>query len=105
MHGALSCVRVSVYVFSERGESGNVFGLIFNGNSGDREHFALSRLVIGRGLLVVKPQLEGMWCNMPVVWSPDPCLESPTNWSAFVPTPFPESVGKVFRNFVMSANA
>jgi hypothetical protein len=80
-----ACMVVFVCMCRESGESGNVFGVLFNANPSDREHFALSRCVVGGSVLVVKSQLEGRCCNMPVVWSPDPCLECGTKWSPFVP--------------------
>lgn len=82
-------------IFSESGECGNVFAVLFHNNAGDRQKFALSQSVVGQGIQIVKPQLEGMWSNMCIIWSTDPMLPSDVNRSGFVPKPFPESVRTV----------
>jgi hypothetical protein len=75
---------------SEAGEGGNVFAVIFN--TEDKTIFGLSRMAIGSGIVIVKPQLEGEWAGIRIVSTPEPCLPGRQNWSGFFPDPFPESV-------------
>jgi hypothetical protein len=96
---------MSVFLINrESGETGDVFALLYHTNPGDKERFALSQFVIGKGVTIVKPQLEGEWHNMPIIWSPEPCLDSSTNWDAFLPTPFPELVSHIFNSPIYYAS-
>jgi len=58
----------------------------------DHTNFNLSPVVVGGGIIVIKPQLEGEWAGMRVVWSPEPCLPNNANWEPFVPNPIPDTV-------------
>jgi hypothetical protein len=71
----------------ESGETGDVFVHLYHSNPSDEERFALSQFIIGKGVIVVKSQLQGEWHNMPIIWSPEPCLDSKINWDAYLPTP------------------
>lgn len=84
---------------SEKGARGKVFRIVFNID--DKPNFALSQLVVGAGIVVVKPQLEGVWIGMRVFSTPEPCLPGQPNWTAFVPQPFPDNVSDIqyFRNW------
>jgi hypothetical protein len=79
-----------IFPSREEGDSGDVFGLLYNAN--DRNNFALSPIAVGGGIIIINPQLEGEWAGMRMVWSPEPCLPTPVNWQSFVPNPFPDTV-------------
>ena len=82
---SLSCV------FSEHGDNtGDVFAVLFNAD--DRQRFQISNIVIGQGIIIIKPQLEGEWRGIQIVHTPEPCLPGDTNWMPFLPTPFPDRV-------------
>jgi hypothetical protein len=59
-------------MFSEDGEGGNVFAVVFNME--DKTIFGLSRMTIGSGIVIVKPQLEGEWAGIRIVSTPEPWL-------------------------------
>lgn len=61
-------------------------------NTTDRDNFVLSMKSIGEGVVVIKPQLEGEWCGITILWTPEPLLSAETNWNAFMPVPFSDSV-------------
>jgi hypothetical protein len=75
---------------SESGETGQIFCVIFSNE--DRDSFCSSRLVVGHGTVVVKPQLEGEWAGCPLLWTPEPLLPRDMNMAQFVPSPLPENV-------------
>ena len=52
----------------------------------------MSKIVIGNGLKILKPAKEGNWSGMPVLSSPEPCLNGEKNWLPHTPEVFPESL-------------
>ena len=79
---------------SSSGETGEVFALVFH--FADKESFALSPILMGQGITIVRPQIEGTWAGMTVVWSPEPCLPGPINWSPWLAIPIPDTVSVKF---------
>jgi hypothetical protein len=77
----------------ENGTSGTVFSLLFGPH--DKDNFALSSIIIGQGIVIIKPSLEGEWIGMRVVSSPEPTLLNEPNWNMFIPGPFLETVSCV----------
>jgi len=69
---------------------GDVSAVLFNADY--RQRFQLSNIVIGQGIIVVKPQLEGEWRGIQIVHTPEPCLPGDTNWRPFLSSPFPDRV-------------
>ena len=53
----------------EQGKGGNVFGNVFGilFKMDDRGNFAMSPIVVGGGIIVINPQLEGEWAGMRLV--------------------------------------
>ena len=74
----------------ENGTLGTVFGLLFGQH--DKDNFALSSIIIGQGIVVIKSSLEGEWVGMWVVLTPEPCISDEHNWHMHIPAPFPETV-------------
>jgi hypothetical protein len=79
-----------LFINREKGETGEVFALLFNNNAGD-ERDLLYRICVGSGITVVNAQLQGEWCEMRIIWSPEPCLDG-VSLNAFVPNSLPECV-------------
>jgi hypothetical protein len=79
-----------------REHGGTVFGLLFATN--DKEKFALSEIVMGEGLIVIKPVLEGEWFGMRVLSSPEPSLTEVPSWDRYLPLPFPDTVSALSGN-------
>lgn len=79
------------YVLSENDNDGGiVFAVIFE--NGARETFAMSTVVIGEGVMVVKPLLEGEWNGIRIFSTQEPCLSIVRKWKPFIPMPMPETV-------------
>ena len=63
----------------------------------------MSGIVVGQAVTIVRPQVEGVWAGMTVVWSPEACLPGPVNWSPSLAIPIPESVSIYARNVLVSS--
>lgn len=79
---------------SEQGPTGYVFGVVFPTEL--KNNFLLSPITVGAGTMVIKPQLIGEWAGMRLVSTLEPLLPFQTNWSEFIPTPFPDNVCFLF---------
>ena len=58
----------------------------------DKDNFSLSSITVGEGIAIIKPVLEGEWAGIKIFTSPEPCLRIDTDWTPFLPAPFPETV-------------
>lgn len=75
---------------SESGETKEMFAVIFGVD--EKENFLLSKLRIGEGNMVLKPQLEGEWLGLHILSTGEPLLTSMALHLEFRPTTFPSSV-------------
>lgn len=78
------------FPFRETGSTGTVFALLFDKTQ--TVMFQQSPVVIGQGLQILNPVLEGEWAGGVIVSSPEPCLARDADWSTYVPDPLPQSV-------------
>lgn len=77
-------------VYSENDTTGKVYALLFQ--PADKLLFQLSAMVIGHGLLIVKPQLDGVWAGLKIFTSSEPCLINAPNMELHLQYPFPDKV-------------
>jgi hypothetical protein len=54
--------------------------------------FKQSSIILGQGIIILNPLLEGEWGGSVIVSSPEPCVPRDADWSPNIPDPFPESV-------------
>ena len=77
--------------YSKEGESiGDVFGVLFNVD--DMDHFKLSLISFGSGIIVFSPTLVSDWQGIRIISTSDPCLSCTVSMLPFEPNPFPDNV-------------
>jgi hypothetical protein len=89
----------SLFVFffllcRQSGAGGEVFCLLFGKE--EKLSFQLSKLSIGKGMVIINPICEGDWVVVTVLRATSPCIATESNWSGFIPIPFPETVRQIF---------
>ena len=81
---------LSIFLLRENDNTGIVFGIIFGARNKDK--FALSNMIVGESILILKPCLDGKWAYIRTFTSSEPSLLSEPNRIDFIPSPFPKSV-------------
>lgn len=83
-------MHVIIFLYSEDGTGGDVFCLMFE--IADKHNFLLPKFVIGSGITIINPVMEGDWAGITTLRSASPCISGPVNNSCHIPVPFPNSV-------------
>ena len=61
-------ILLRIFVWRENNSSGNIFGVIFG--ACDKDKFAMSNIIIGEGVLIIKPCLEGERADIRIFTAP-----------------------------------
>ena len=51
-----------------------------------------AKVTVGEDITILKPVLEGEWVGIKIYTSPKPCIQIATDYTPFLPVPFPETV-------------
>ena len=79
-----------MFKFRENGGTGDIFTIVFGDQA--KHLFSLSAISVGAGVIIIKPQLEGYWCQLPLITSGEPLLPGETNWERTPAVTFPDNV-------------